>query len=353
MAHPHRPLPIPALAWPLATLCRQSPRSLPWQRVPGFRLGQAGSLTAAVRIGEEARVLTLRALPGRIEGRGESIHYALGQDHIRLRRGDGWLRCPVTELADGAFVLQLDGGACALTKTISSTGRTMITTTPGAPLPHARHHSGDPGRGRAGRHLGQPAGAGSHEDGARPESGQGQGGRRPALPPGGSGEPGHTLLVHFATDHDETDEQGGAMNKEIRSPVDRVSLVEMGPRDGLQTRLACCRWPSGRPSSERLVACGLQHIEVGAFVSRNRCPRWQTPPPCSRRYPRKGCHRYGALVPNLQGLQGGHPGQGRRIGLFTRLLRTASPGPTSASAWRSPRGAFAPLVAEARSLGIR
>lgn len=103
-------LPIPDLAWPLATLwlaSRTGPS--PWQQAPGFRLGGSRSLTAAVRIGEEARVLTLAERAGRLTWQGETSPYELGTDFVRLQRAGRWVRCPVTPAAEGAFVLHLDG----------------------------------------------------------------------------------------------------------------------------------------------------------------------------------------------------------------------------------------------------
>ena len=107
---PTEPLAIPTLAWPLATLwlaSRTGPS--PWQQAPGFRLGESRSLTAAVRIGEEARVLTLAERAGRLTWQGETYPYELGTDHIRLQWAGRWVRCPVTPVAEAAFVLQLDG----------------------------------------------------------------------------------------------------------------------------------------------------------------------------------------------------------------------------------------------------
>lgn len=103
-------LPIPDLAWPLATLwlaSRTGPS--PWQQAPGFRLGGSRSLTAAVRIGEEARVLTLAERAGRLTWQGETCPYELGTDFVRLQRAGCWVRCPVTPAAEAAFVLHLDG----------------------------------------------------------------------------------------------------------------------------------------------------------------------------------------------------------------------------------------------------
>ena len=107
---PTESLATPTLAWPLATLwlaSRTGPS--PWQQAPGFRLGDLRSLTAAVRIGEEARVLTLAERAGRLTWQGETYSYELGVDHIRLLRAGRWVHCPITPAAEGAFVLQLDG----------------------------------------------------------------------------------------------------------------------------------------------------------------------------------------------------------------------------------------------------
>ena len=107
---PTEPLAIPDLAWPLATLwlaSRTGPS--PWQQAPGFRLGPDLSLTAAVRIGEEARVLTLIGRTGLLTWQGQEYPYELHADHLRLLRSGRWLRCPVTPATDGAWVLQLEG----------------------------------------------------------------------------------------------------------------------------------------------------------------------------------------------------------------------------------------------------
>lgn len=114
---PTEPLATPALAWPLAALWLASRPSgntstgndAPWQRARGFRLGANSNWTAAVRIGEEARVISLGGHRGRIDWQGEQIPYELGADHIRLLRGGRWQRHGVQAGASGDFVLHLDG----------------------------------------------------------------------------------------------------------------------------------------------------------------------------------------------------------------------------------------------------
>lgn len=111
---PTAPLATPALAWPLAALwlangAHQRGGSSPWLQALGFRLGQTRRWTAAVRIGEEASVISLGEHQGRIDWQGEKIPYELGADHIRLLQEGRWQRYPVQESGTGAFILRVDG----------------------------------------------------------------------------------------------------------------------------------------------------------------------------------------------------------------------------------------------------
>ena len=54
---------------------------------------------------------------------------------------------------------------------------------------------------------------------------------------------------------------------------DKVSLVEMGPRDGLQNEANTLPLIQRLELIARLVESGLQRIEVGAFVSPRRVPQ--------------------------------------------------------------------------------
>lgn len=102
---------IPELAWPLATLWLASRPTgpSPWQQAVGFRLGQTKSFTAAVRIGEEAKVVTLHERAGTLFWQEEPHAYEVGADHIRLQQGGSWQRYPIHSLAEGDYVLQLAG----------------------------------------------------------------------------------------------------------------------------------------------------------------------------------------------------------------------------------------------------
>ena len=108
---PTEPQAIPELAWPLATLwlASRSADDSPWQQACGFRLGAGRHWTAAVRIGEEARVLTLSERAGTLTWQGGSLPCELGADHIRLQQAGHWQRYPVKTLTATECVLLLDG----------------------------------------------------------------------------------------------------------------------------------------------------------------------------------------------------------------------------------------------------
>lgn len=133
---------------------------------------------------------------------------------------------------------------------------------------------------------------------------------------------------------------------------DRVSLVEVGPRDGLQNEVVHLTLAQKRELITRLAASGLQRIEVGAFVSPRRVPQMADSAELLTMLPRQGPVRYGALVPNLQGLQAAIQARVDEIGLFT----ACSDGFTRANIGIGVEESlirFAPLVAEARRLGIK
>jgi hypothetical protein len=95
-----------------------------------------------------------------------------------------------------------------------------------------------------------------------------------------------------------------------------------------------------------------QRIEVGAFISPKKVPQMADSAALFKALPRKGATRYGALVPNLQGLQAAIAARVDEIGLFT----ACSDGFTRANIGIGVEESlvrFAPLVQEARHLGIR
>ena len=106
-----------------------------------------------------------------------------------------------------------------------------------------------------------------------------------------------------------------------------VRLVEVGPRDGLQSESTLLTVPQRVALVERLAASGLQNIEVGSFVS----PRWvpqmsnsgkvlstllQNPLCANRRLP--------VLIPNLKGYQAAKAAGAKEIAIFCSASETFS-----------------------------
>lgn len=83
--------------------------------------------------------------------------------------------------------------------------------------------------------------------------------------------------------------------------AEHVTIVEVGPRDGLQNE------PTAVPVEVRielvrqLAQAGLRSIEVGSFVSPRRIPQMAGTAELLRQLPRFDEVIYGVLVPNEQG----------------------------------------------------
>lgn len=83
----------------------------------------------------------------------------------------------------------------------------------------------------------------------------------------------------------------------------RVRLVEVGPRDGLQNEAHPISVAQRVELVNRLTAAGLVHIEAGSFVSPRWVPQMADSAEVLTGIQRKSGVRYSALVPNLQGMQ--------------------------------------------------
>ena len=84
---------------------------------------------------------------------------------------------------------------------------------------------------------------------------------------------------------------------------DRVQIVEVAPRDGLQNEPTALETADKIAFVERLAAAGLPMIEVAAFVSPRWVPRMADASEVCAGLPRHPGVRYSALVPNVQGLE--------------------------------------------------
>lgn len=83
----------------------------------------------------------------------------------------------------------------------------------------------------------------------------------------------------------------------------RVTVVEVGPRDGLQNEAAPVATADKVEFINRLSATGLPAIEVSAFVSPRWVPQMADATDVFAQIERRPSVRYPALVPNLAGLE--------------------------------------------------
>jgi len=82
-----------------------------------------------------------------------------------------------------------------------------------------------------------------------------------------------------------------------------VTIVEVGPRDGLQNEKAAVSTADKIEFINRLSAAGLPAIEVSAFVSPKWVPQMADVSAVFAGIARRPGTRYSALVPNLTGLE--------------------------------------------------
>ena len=104
----------------------------------------------------------------------------------------------------------------------------------------------------------------------------------------------------------------------------RVSVVEVGPRDGLQNEQATVSTPDKIELVNRLSAAALPVIEVSAFVSPKWVPQMADAAEVFAGITRRPGTRYTALVPNLAGLDRAMAAGVTEIAIFASSTDTFS-----------------------------
>ena len=111
----------------------------------------------------------------------------------------------------------------------------------------------------------------------------------------------------------------------------RVTVVEVGPRDGLQNETRSVGVEQKTALVERLAAAGLPIVEAGAFVHPRAVPQMADSHAIFRALPRGAATRYVALVPNLTGYQRARAAGAAEVAVFTAASETFSQRNTSCS----------------------
>jgi isopropylmalate/homocitrate/citramalate synthase len=107
-------------------------------------------------------------------------------------------------------------------------------------------------------------------------------------------------------------------------PLRHITVVEVGPRDGLQNEKAAITTADKIEFVNRLSAAGLPVIEVSAFVSPKWVPQMADAADVFAGISRNPGTRYTALVPNLTGLERALLAQVSEIAVFTAATETFS-----------------------------
>ena len=103
-----------------------------------------------------------------------------------------------------------------------------------------------------------------------------------------------------------------------------VTIVEVGPRDGLQNESAQIPTDDKVAFVNRLSASGLREIEVSAFVSPKWIPQLADAPDVFSKILRKPGTRYSALVPNMAGLERAIAAGVTHVAIFAAASETFS-----------------------------
>ena len=131
-----------------------------------------------------------------------------------------------------------------------------------------------------------------------------------------------------------------------------VTVVEVGPRDGLQNEAAILSADVKVAFVDALSAAGLLVIEATAFVSPKAIPQLADGEDVFRRIAKRPGVRYPVLVPNEKGLDRALAAGVREIAVFTAASETFNRRNINASIDES-FARFAPVLARAQSAGMR
>lgn len=103
---------------------------------------------------------------------------------------------------------------------------------------------------------------------------------------------------------------------------ERVKIVEVGPRDGLQNERAPVPTERKIAFIRKLVEAGLKHIEATSFVHPQAVPQLADAADVVAALPAVAGVEYSALVPNERGLDRALAAGVRRVAVFTAASET-------------------------------
>jgi hydroxymethylglutaryl-CoA lyase len=130
-----------------------------------------------------------------------------------------------------------------------------------------------------------------------------------------------------------------------------VTVVEVGPRDGLQNEAAVVATAAKVELVERLAESGLPVVEVTSFVSSRAVPQLADADAVLPAVRRRPGVRYPVLVPNVRGLERALAAGTDAIAVFTAASEAFTRANINMSVAES-LDAFAPVLERARAAGM-
>jgi hydroxymethylglutaryl-CoA lyase len=131
-----------------------------------------------------------------------------------------------------------------------------------------------------------------------------------------------------------------------------VTLVDVGPRDGLQNEKEALETSHKVELVQRLQAAGLKEIEVTSFVSPKWVPQMADGAAVMAAIERRAGVRYSVLVPNMKGLEAALPTRPDEVVVFGAASEAFSQRNINCSIAESIER-FRPVVAAARAAGLK
>lgn len=132
----------------------------------------------------------------------------------------------------------------------------------------------------------------------------------------------------------------------------KVRLVEVGPRDGLQNEAQPISIEDKVRLVDELSASGLSHIEVGSFVSPRWVPQMAGSAQVLANIQRNDNVVYAALTPNIRGFEEALAAGAKEVAVFASASETFSQRNINCSISESLQR-FASIMEAARLHGIR
>jgi hydroxymethylglutaryl-CoA lyase len=131
----------------------------------------------------------------------------------------------------------------------------------------------------------------------------------------------------------------------------RITLYEVGPRDGLQNEPARLTVDAKVRLVSALASAGVQRIELGSFVRPDWIPQLADTDLVAQRVPKPPGVRYSALVPNRTGLDRAIAAGLKEVAVFMSATETHNQKNTNKSVAQSLQE-FGEIVPAARKAGV-